>query len=205
LAWLRQRPISSVDGIFTDPPWGVGPDIAGQDRWLDLIRDMCTAAWHVLRPGGRMLIWLGANRFGPAARVIDSMHHFLGWITVRRIPPAIRGRMVLAGDVVLVYGRNPGIQPVVPRASMEKTHASRGHPDTTHPCARPFDIAQRIIADWFAPGETIVDPFGGSGTLALAASELGMDAYSIEIDPRWHAEAELRARARTPRLPGIDP
>ncbi|HUW31548.1 MAG TPA: DNA methyltransferase, partial [Planctomycetota bacterium] len=35
------------------------------------------------------------------------------------------------------------------------------------------------------PGESIVDPFLGSGTTLIAAEQLGRRCYGLEIEPRY--------------------
>jgi len=52
------------------------------------------------------------------------------------------------------------------------------------------------------PGDTILDPFMGSGTTGVACVQTGRDFIGIEIDPTYFAIAEKRiAEAqKQPRL-----
>jgi DNA modification methylase len=43
-------------------------------------------------------------------------------------------------------------------------------------------------------GGTVLDPFGGTGTTALAADALGRDAILIEVNPAFATLAEQRLR-----------
>ena len=56
---------------------------------------------------------------------------------------------------------------------------------TYHPCQIPEELVKRIIQITAKEGETIIDPFGGSGTTSKAAYELGFDTVSYEIDEKY--------------------
>lgn len=53
---------------------------------------------------------------------------------------------------------------------------------TEHPCQIPLELIKRIIRITAKENDIIYDPFGGSGTTALAAYELGYDSIICEID-----------------------
>jgi hypothetical protein len=50
-----------------------------------------------------------------------------------------------------------------------------------HLCPMQFDIANRVIEQFSMPGETVLDPFSGIGTVPMCAVELGRDAIGIEL------------------------
>jgi DNA modification methylase len=66
------------------------------------------------------------------------------------------------------------------RTSVWVTQKSNGHP-----CPRPLDTAQYILALGSNHGETALDPFVGSGTTLLAAKNLGRKAIGIEVEERY--------------------
>lgn len=65
--------------------------------------------------------------------------------------------------------------------------------NASHPAEKPIALIRRWIADFTDPGDLILDPFMGSGTVLRAAKDLGRQAIGIEIDRRWceHAAARL--------------
>ena len=64
-----------------------------------------------------------------------------------------------------------------------------------HPAPYPVEIPRRLIKMFSFVGDTVVDPFCGTGTTALMALELGRDSVSFEIDPTYVAMSEERLRA----------
>ena len=77
-----------------------------------------------------------------------------------------------------------------------------------HLCPLQFDIVDRAITQFTMPGETVLDPFAGIGTVPLRAVALGRRGVGFELSPRYwrDAVAYLRAeedRAATPTLFGL--
>ena len=62
---------------------------------------------------------------------------------------------------------------------------------TEHPCQMPLEVMRRIIGI-LPEGYTIIDPFLGSGTTALACIEHGKDFIGIEVDPMYLEIANKR-------------
>lgn len=61
-----------------------------------------------------------------------------------------------------------------------------------HPTEKPVRVLRPLILASTEPGETILDPFAGSGSLGVAAREEGRDAVLIEQDDIWVDVAEGR-------------
>ncbi len=73
-----------------------------------------------------------------------------------------------------------------------------------HPAPYPVRLAERLIKMFSFAGDTVLDPFAGTGSTALAAIETGRNSVSGEIEPAYLAIAEerLRAAAWMPRETG---
>lgn len=63
-----------------------------------------------------------------------------------------------------------------------------------HPAPYPVEIPRRLIRMFSFVGDTVLDPFGGTGTTAIAALETGRNSVSVEIDPTYVALLEQRLR-----------
>lgn len=56
-----------------------------------------------------------------------------------------------------------------------------------HPVEKPVSLLRQLIESSTAPGETVVDFFGGSGSTAEAAIQTGRNFLICEKDPAYHA------------------
>lgn len=61
-----------------------------------------------------------------------------------------------------------------------------------HPCPMALDLALELVQLGSWPGDTIIDPFAGSGTTGLAARRLGRRAVLIDAHEPYCAEAAQR-------------
>ena len=67
----------------------------------------------------------------------------------------------------------------------EKTHGS-------HPTQKPISILQKIVLASTNEGDTVLDPFLGSGTTALACKQLNRKCVGIEIEEEYISIARKR-------------
>ncbi|HTE86757.1 MAG TPA: site-specific DNA-methyltransferase [Dehalococcoidia bacterium] len=61
-----------------------------------------------------------------------------------------------------------------------------------HPSQKPLALVERIVEIATAPGDLLLDPFGGAGTLAVAAQRLGRRWVLIESVPEYAEIARRR-------------
>jgi site-specific DNA-methyltransferase (adenine-specific) len=61
-----------------------------------------------------------------------------------------------------------------------------------HPCPFPEEIARRLIKLFSFYGDTVLDPFIGSGTVAMASKTLGRKYIGFDINPKFCARSTAR-------------
>lgn len=54
-----------------------------------------------------------------------------------------------------------------------------------HPSMMPKWLARDMILSWSNPGDTVLDPFAGSGTTVREAQSAGRRGIAIERNPEW--------------------
>jgi len=68
------------------------------------------------------------------------------------------------------------------------TGASTRH----HPAPYPEELAERLIRMFSFVGDTVLDPFMGTGTTNIVASKWGRNSIGVEIDPIYFEYAHAR-------------
>lgn len=93
--------------------------------------------------------------------------------------------MSSVGKVMNQYGQRFNVWDMAPVKSNR---------EADHPAPFPVSLAQDHIVSWSNPGDIVLDPFGGSGTTAIAAERSNRRWICIERDPEYFAKAVERVR-----------
>lgn len=60
------------------------------------------------------------------------------------------------------------------------------HPEKTeHPCQFPEELVRRCVLALTNLGDSVLDPFAGSGTVGVICEELERDYFLIEKEPLY--------------------
>jgi site-specific DNA-methyltransferase (adenine-specific) len=57
--------------------------------------------------------------------------------------------------------------------------------DRQHPNEKPLDLMERIVGVHSLHGDTVLDPFMGSGTTGVACAKLGRKFIGIELEEKY--------------------
>ena len=174
--------LRSADAVVTDPPYGIGKATWDNVFPMDWYAVAKTKAEMLCIITGsaqlRHTIPLVGNDFVEviAARNLNGMTYspigFGNWLAA-----TIAGSKPRPGITFFEF-------------------AVRGDiPD--HPSPKPIEYMRKLIVRLTNEGDTILDPFMGSGTTGVACVQTGRKFIGIEIDPDYFAIAEKRiAEAR---------
>ncbi|NOT00301.1 MAG: site-specific DNA-methyltransferase [Phycisphaerales bacterium] len=68
----------------------------------------------------------------------------------------------------------------------------RGTSSPSHPAPYPLEFAERLVRMFSFVGDTVLDPFMGTGTTNLACARWGRNSMGIEVDERYFELARTR-------------
>jgi DNA modification methylase len=69
-----------------------------------------------------------------------------------------------------------------------------------HPAPYPLELAERLVRMFSFVGDTVLDPFMGTGTTTVAAAKWGRNSIGFEIDPHYYKMAQKRISEETSSL-----
>lgn len=104
-------------------------------------------------------------------------------------------------------GKNPSDVWDIP--NVKSNHVEK----TEHPCQFPVGLVERLVLALTDKGDSVLDPYVGVGSSAIAALKQGRDAYGCDLDQSyvdvaWQRIHQLRAgelRTRPMNKPVYDP
>ena len=188
----------AVDLLWSDPPYSVAYTgktaaaltIANDDLGIEGTRDLVAAALRLvpLRAGGAFYL---ASPAGPAHLAFLlalgdaglAVHQTLIWV---------KDRFVLGHSDYhyrhepILYGWREGTHTFRGDRTQDSVwEIARPARNDVHPTIKPVELVERAIRNSCAPGDTVSDPFVGSGTTIIAAEKTDRRCLAMEIDPRY--------------------
>jgi site-specific DNA-methyltransferase (cytosine-N4-specific) len=123
------------------------------------------------------------------------------WVKKTAMPESVKNRPTNATEEIFLMSKTPNYYYNY-NSVREASGANLRNfwilgPDASsngHPAAFPRELARRCILLGSRAGDTILDPFGGSGTTGVAAKETGRKAILIELNPKYSKISEERMR-----------
>ena len=191
-------PQLSVDTVVTDPVWpGTDVPLEGRSDPERLLR----STLQQVKPGAvRLAVQLGCDT---DPRFLDAVPEWwdffrVAWLSYAK--PAYKGRLLQGADAAYLFGEPPASrngQHLIPGEVMETGAQGK---ERDHPTPRKLHHVEWLVKWWSAPGDTIVDPFAGSGTTGLAAMRWDRECVLIEIKEE-HCETAARALEQEAKQP----
>ena len=185
---------NSVDIVITDPPFGVRDDhwdnrdafIISVGEWLD----------NCIRVSRHGAIWFGAGKMLPY--VLDTLIRTNRYSTFVRqhswrkpegsqLAGASNNNIWYSNEYIWVFSKDwdktKSYGKDMPQGWDDFTYRTMAKKETGHPTAKPVGMMRKLIGYYSAMGETILDPFAGSFSTAIASIDMGRRCIGIEQSP----------------------
>lgn len=201
---------NSIDHCITDPPWIRFFDnkLRIDERTVPVFKEL----YRVLRPGAFLFVFAGIddyhyyagrnipdkdylNQMRRDPGVLESIGFSIGatpvlWakqnsISRRGVRPWEYDRDF---EFVVVAVKGNAILTNAMRCSGIKTHKVVPSPSMVHPNEKPLELIKEFVNDCSYEGNTIIDPFAGSGVVGEACEKMKRHYVMIERDAKYHAQ-----------------
>lgn len=210
LEWMKTCPDNSFDVILTDPPYGMSAEKFGDGAgrlvnsehhyddslksWANLINDLAPELFRVAKPQAHAYIFCDFDNFHRLKLYMLEA----GWYVFR--------------TPIINYKPRSGRVPLPehgPRRQYEiLLYAIKGHKSVnaiysdvitttleenlTHGAQKPVELYLDLLRRSVKPGDSVFDPFAGTGTIFPAAHAVKCRATGIEMSAEYYGIAVKR-------------
>jgi DNA modification methylase len=192
---MRRMPTESVDFVLTDPPYLVNyRDRDGRmiqnDANADWLKPAMAEAYRVLKQNRVAIMfygWTKIDMFFDAWK--DAGFQPVGHIVFHK-PYSSRSRFFRYQHemaFLLAKGRPP-----LPKQPLGDVMEMPYSGNKLHPTQKPVAALAPLIRSFTLQGETVLDPFAGSGSTCAAALLTGRKYIGIEMDDAYFQPASDR-------------
>ena len=202
----KDWPSESIHCVITDPPYGINldqgetkkgsahPTIYDDDTYdiMDLTARVAKEAYRLLKEDTHAYFWFDIKAYGKIFKCLSE-----AGFTVEPIPliwakpgpgqvnhPDSRWGSGYEAAFFCRKGKRPLLKQ---GQSNVLTHDPVPAKNKIHPVEKPTSLIRQLVETSTAPGEIILDFFGGSGSTAEAALQLQRDFRICEKDQAYYA------------------
>lgn len=199
-----------IDLILTDPPYNIsrsnnlqtlsgnrqGVDFGEWDAHSVEPADWIPLAAETLSKNGSMIVFCGIRQ---ASYVIEAMEKSglkfkdcIRWIKTNPMPRN-RDRRYVVDYEFAVWGAKGKWTFHRQSDTYDRPEIRCSYPaKRLHPTQKPVQLMEDLISRHSNVGDTVLDPFMGSGTTGVACQNLGREFIGIEKDAGYFAAAQDR-------------
>lgn len=189
---MRDMPDKCVDLVLTDPPYGLNIAYKGYNDTQENLTALISKVFpEILRISKLTVTFCGIQNIWIYPRADWVMSYSwdntqsLGFYGFNQWQP------------ILIYGKEKieghpfkKINGELRSDTFKFSQSSKFMYEETkdiikHPCPKPITIINRLLYRFSKPKQTILDPFAGSGTTAIACLETGRNYILIEKEPDY--------------------
>jgi DNA modification methylase len=199
----------SFDVILTDPPYGIdaqdfndsGKLVSGShfyddsyETWAPLMQNFAVESWRIAKPQAHLYMFCDVDRFCELKAIMSAQ----AWKVFRTPliwanPTAMRAPWPESGPQrkwqMILYATK-GDRPVTRLYPDVVSYPS--DPNLNHHAQKPVALYRDLLQRSIRPGDSVIDPFCGSGPIFPAAHELKCRATGIEMDDSAYGIATKR-------------
>lgn len=214
LKGLKEVPSKSIDLVIMDPPYKInsgkgggafGGDKRGYHAEIKILSDGITN--EILDELVRVMkkiniyIWCNKNQIRQYVDYFEDLGcttDLLTWHKTNPVPTC--NNKYLSDTEYLLYFRKDGVPMYGTYQTKKKYYVTPTNKKDkelyNHPTIKPLEIITNLVLNSSQKGDTILDPYFGSGTTAVACVQTGRNFIGFEIKHEYCKIARRRVKQK---------
>jgi site-specific DNA-methyltransferase (adenine-specific) len=198
---MKEIPDGSVDMVLTDPPYGMSfqsnyrkeklKKIEGDTNlnWLD---DFISEIYRVASSDSAHYMFCSFHKIDIFKQAIEkkfTVKNILVWEKNNTSMGDLKGNFAPKVEFVIFFQK--GRELIRGKRDPNIFRFNRTG-NILHPTEKPMDMCEYLLEKFSCIGDTVLDPFMGSGTTGVACVNTGRNFIGIELDPTYFEIAKQR-------------
>lgn len=235
ISLLKELPDSSINLIVADPPYNLGKDygnnhdLKGFDDYLEFTRQWTSEAKRVLKDDGSIYVFMGVRFISYLYGILDREQElfFNSWVVWHYTQGLgkTKGYSPRHDDILVFnktknfkfnlddvrvpqkyYRARNNMRGANPGDVWKFSHVHYSNPNRqNHPTQKPEGLIERMILASSDRGDTVLDPFSGSGTTLRVCQQLGRKGVGFELNPEYVEMTKARLAEPFNGFDSVDP
>lgn len=200
LETMKRIPDKSVDVIFTDPPYGVAFKKPGEvflpGDTINMLPVVLPHFRRILKDDGGIYIWSSTNKlheFLITFQTYFALHNIIIWDKIQATYPQSKYHYQLQYEPILYGSKRTHFLSKKKIGDIVRAKNPRGK-IRQHPTQKPVEVPFVLLNCKESKEGVVYDPFCGSGSILIAAKELGFDYIGSEISKEYCEITEQRLK-----------
>lgn len=235
ISLLKELPDNSINLIVADPPYNLGKDygnnhdLKGFDDYLEFTRQWTSEAKRVLKNDGSIYVFMGVRFISYLYDILDREQElfFNSWVVWHYTQGLGKTKgFSPRHDDILVFNKTKNfkfnlddvrvpqkyyrarnnMRGANPGDVWKFSHVHYSNPNRqNHPTQKPEGLIERMILASSDKGDTVLDPFSGSGTTLRVCQQLERKGVGFELNPEYVEMTKARLAEPFNGFDSVDP
>ncbi len=235
LVELPKMASESVDLVIADPPYNLGKNYGNNrdsrefEEYLEFSKNWLSEVHRLLKPHGTIYVFMGFRFIAHLYIALEQELNMLfnSWIVWHYTQGIGKKRgFSPRHDDILMFTKSPefvfNLNDVrIPQKYFRERNNMRGaNPGDVwefshvhycngnrqnHPTQKPEGLIERLVLASSHEGDSILDPFMGSGTTLRVCQQLNRSGIGIDVNPEYVSMAKNRLQGEFAGFDSVDP
>lgn len=232
---LKEIKSQSVELIIADPPYNLGKNYQNNidkrtfEEYLTFSQEWLSEASRILKPNGTIYVFMGFRFISYLYSILERNLnlHFNGWIVWHYTQGVGKTKgFSPRHDDILMFTKSPSftfnlddirvpqkyyrqrnnMRGANPGDVWQFSHVHYSNPNRqNHPTQKPEGLIERMVLASSNAGDTVLDPFSGSGTTMRVCQQTNRHSIGIEINPEYIEMTKRRLAEQFNGFDSVDP